>query len=55
MAWSRKTVLVVVAVVAAIAIDPPRVLLAITALYAVSGPVHAAFRRLRRTPADSSP
>ena len=47
-------VLVVVAVVAAIAIDPPRVLLAITALYAASGPVHAAFRRLRRTPAEST-
>lgn len=45
-------VLVVVAVVAAIAIDPPRVLLAITALYAASGPLHAGYRRLRRAPAE---
>lgn len=46
------SVLVVVAVVAAIAIDPPRVLLAIIALYAMSGPVHALYRRVRRTPVE---
>src|SRR5688572_15589828 len=42
-------IVVVLAVVVAIAIDPPRVLLAIGALYALSGPVHAVLRRLRRT------
>ncbi|QOW19894.1 CDP-diacylglycerol--serine O-phosphatidyltransferase [Lysobacter ciconiae] len=48
------SVLVVVAVVAAIAIDPPRVLLAIIALYAMSGPVHAIYRRVRRTPVEAA-
>ncbi len=48
------SVLVVVAVVAAIAIDPPRVLLAIIALYAMSGPVHAIYRRARRTPVEAT-
>ncbi|QOY63114.1 CDP-diacylglycerol--serine O-phosphatidyltransferase [Lysobacter sp. H21R4] len=48
------SVLVVVAVVAAIAIDPPRVLLAIIALYAMSGPVHAIYRRVRRTPVEAT-
>jgi CDP-diacylglycerol--serine O-phosphatidyltransferase len=41
-------VVAVMAVLAGIAIDPPAVLLAITALYAVTGPAHAAWRRLRR-------
>ena len=41
------SVVVVVAVVAAIAIDPPTVLFAIAALYAVSGPVAWAWRRFR--------
>ncbi len=47
-------VLVVIAVVAAIAIDPPRVLLAIIGLYALSGPLYWAYRRLRRTPAETA-
>lgn len=46
------SVLVVVAVVAAIAIDPPRVLLAIIGLYALSGPLHTAYRRLRKVPVE---
>lgn len=46
------TVLIVVVVVAAIAIDPPRVLLAITALYAIYGPLYAAYRRLRKAPLE---
>ncbi len=44
--------IVVLAVVIAIAIEPPAVLLAITALYALSGPLLAAYRRLRRTRGD---
>ena len=44
-------VVVVLAVLAAIAIDPPVVLLTILTLYALSGPGYAAWRRLRRTPA----
>ena len=40
-------IIVVVAVVAAIAVDPPTVLFAIAALYAASGPVAWAGRRLR--------
>ncbi|KIQ96763.1 CDP-diacylglycerol--serine O-phosphatidyltransferase [Lysobacter sp. A03] len=48
------SVLVVVAVVAAIAIDPPRVLLAIIAIYAMSGPVHAIYRRVRRSPVETA-
>lgn len=47
-------VLVVIAVVAAIAIDPPRVLLAIIGLYALSGPLYWAYRRLRKTPVDTA-
>ncbi|WP_206860417.1 CDP-diacylglycerol--serine O-phosphatidyltransferase [Lysobacter changpingensis] len=43
-------IIVVLAVLVGIAIDPPRVLLAIGALYALSGPVYAAFRRVRRAP-----
>src|SRR5690606_41308376 len=42
------TVVVVLAELAATAIDPPRVLLAITGVYALTGPVHAAWRRSRR-------
>ena len=44
-------VVVVLAVLAAIAIDPPVVLLTILSLYALSGPAYAAWRRLRRSPA----
>ena len=40
--------LVVLVVLVGIAIDPPLVLLAITAVYAVSGPAYAMYRRLRR-------
>jgi CDP-diacylglycerol--serine O-phosphatidyltransferase len=40
----------VVATLVAIAIDPPTVLLAICALYALFGPVYALWRRLRRRP-----
>jgi len=43
-------IVVVLAVLVGIAIDPPRVLLAIGALYALSGPVYALFRRVRRAP-----
>jgi CDP-diacylglycerol--serine O-phosphatidyltransferase len=41
-------IVVVVAVLVAIAIDPPTVLLAITAVYALSGPGYWIWRRLRR-------
>lgn len=41
-------ILVVLVVLVGIAIDPPLVLLTITAGYALSGPVYAAWRRLRR-------
>ncbi|MFC3551499.1 CDP-diacylglycerol--serine O-phosphatidyltransferase [Lysobacter cavernae] len=41
-------IIVVLAAVIAIAIDPPSVLLAIGTLYALSGPVYAAWRRLHR-------
>jgi len=41
-------IVVVLAVLVAIAIDPPRVLLAIGALYALSGPGYAIYRRMRR-------
>ncbi|TBR12180.1 MAG: CDP-diacylglycerol--serine O-phosphatidyltransferase [Lysobacter sp.] len=41
-------IIVVVAALVAIAIDPPTVLLAITGLYALSGPGYWAWRRLRR-------
>ena len=47
-------IIVVLAIVIAIAIDPPSVLLAIGSLYALSGPVHAAVRRLRRTPSPQA-
>ena len=42
-------IITVLAVLIAIAIEPPAVLLAITALYAVSGPLQAGYRRLRRS------
>ncbi|MEG3184121.1 CDP-diacylglycerol--serine O-phosphatidyltransferase [Novilysobacter erysipheiresistens] len=45
------SVVVVLAVLAAIAIDPPVVLLTIFGLYALSGPAYAGYRRLRRSPA----
>ncbi|WP_144811139.1 CDP-diacylglycerol--serine O-phosphatidyltransferase [Aerolutibacter ruishenii] len=45
----------VVAVLVAIAIDPPTVLLAICSIYALFGPVYAAWRRLRRRPEDVAP
>jgi CDP-diacylglycerol--serine O-phosphatidyltransferase len=45
-------IIAVLAVVVAIAVDPPSVLLAITALYALSGPVYWLYRKLRRLPAD---
>jgi CDP-diacylglycerol--serine O-phosphatidyltransferase len=41
-------IVVVLAVLVGIAIDPPRVLLAIGALYALSGPAYAIVRRVRR-------
>ncbi len=46
------SVLVVIAVVAAIAIDPPRVLFVIIALYAMSGPAYAIYRRVRKPSAE---
>ncbi len=44
------SVVVVLAVLAGIAINPPLVLLTIIGLYALSGPTYAGYRRLRRTP-----
>ncbi|HZX80981.1 MAG TPA: CDP-diacylglycerol--serine O-phosphatidyltransferase [Lysobacter sp.] len=41
-------IVVVVAVLVAVAIDPPTVLLAVFALYALAGPVYWAWRRVRR-------
>ena len=43
-------IILVVAVVAAIAIDPPTVLFAIAAVYALSGPVAWGWRRVRGNP-----
>jgi len=49
-------IVVVLAVLVGIAIDPPRVLLGIGALYALSGPVYAIARRVRRPSAgEASP
>ena len=48
------SVLIVLAVIAAIAIDPPRVLLAIIGLYALSGPLYATYRRVRKAPAEAA-
>jgi len=47
-------IVVVLAVLVGIAIDPPRVLLAIGALYALSGPAYALFRRVRRAPVSEA-
>lgn len=47
-------IVVVMATVVAIAIDPPRVLLAIGTLYALSGPMYAVVRRLRRPKAPEA-
>ncbi|AXK70914.1 CDP-diacylglycerol--serine O-phosphatidyltransferase [Lysobacter sp. TY2-98] len=41
-------IIIVVAVLVAVAIDPPTVLLGVFALYALSGPFYWAWRRLRR-------
>ncbi|GAB2502851.1 CDP-diacylglycerol--serine O-phosphatidyltransferase [Lysobacter humi (ex Lee et al. 2017)] len=46
-------IVVVVAVLVAIAVDPPTVLLAITGLYALSGIAYAIWRRMRR-PAEAA-
>lgn len=43
-------IVAVLAVVVAVAIDPPTVLFMIFALYALSGPLYWAFRRVRRPP-----
>ena len=48
-------IVIVLAVVVAIAIDPPSVLLAIGVGYALSGPGYWLWRRLRRLPADATP
>lgn len=42
-------IMAVVAIVVAIAIDPPSVLLAVTVLYALSGPLHWLYRKLRHS------
>ncbi len=47
-------IVIVLAVLVAIAIDPPSVLLTIGALYALSGPVYAVWRRLRPSPANGN-
>jgi len=47
-------IIVVLATLIAIAIDPPRVLLTIGTLYALSGPAYAAYRRLRRSPTSGT-
>ncbi|GAB3379063.1 CDP-diacylglycerol--serine O-phosphatidyltransferase [Lysobacter fragariae] len=47
-------IVVVLAVLVAIAVDPPTVLLAITTLYALSGPGYWLWRKLRRLPAESA-
>lgn len=48
-------IIIVLAVLVAIAIDPPSVLLAIGVLYAASGPAYSVWRRMRRLPTDASP
>ncbi len=47
-------IVLVLAVLMAIAIDPPAVLLAITGLYALSGPGYWAYRRLKRLPPEAA-
>ncbi|QDH71010.1 CDP-diacylglycerol--serine O-phosphatidyltransferase [Marilutibacter alkalisoli] len=46
-------IMVVVAVLVAVAVDPPSMLLVVTTLYALSGPGYWAWRRLRRGSDDS--
>ena len=46
---------IVLAALVGIAIYPPGVLLAICSLYALSGPVHAIYRRARRLPVEAAP
>jgi CDP-diacylglycerol--serine O-phosphatidyltransferase len=48
-------IVIVLAVVVAIAIDPPSVLLGIAVCYAISGPVYWLLRRVRRLPPEVSP
>lgn len=48
-------VIVVLAVLVAIAVDPPSVLLGIGVVYALSGPAYALWRRLRRLPPEPAP
>jgi CDP-diacylglycerol--serine O-phosphatidyltransferase len=48
-------IIVILAVVIAIAVDPPIVLLAIGTLYALSGPVYWIWRRLRKMPPEAVP
>jgi CDP-diacylglycerol--serine O-phosphatidyltransferase len=48
-------IVIVLAVVVAIAIDPPSVLLTIGVAYALSGPGYWLWRRMRRLPADTPP
>jgi CDP-diacylglycerol--serine O-phosphatidyltransferase len=47
-------IIVILAVVIAIAVDPPTVLLAIVTLYALSGPAYWAWRRMRRMPPETA-
>ncbi|HEY0659794.1 MAG TPA: CDP-diacylglycerol--serine O-phosphatidyltransferase [Lysobacter sp.] len=48
-------IIVILAVVVAIAVDPPIVLLAIGTLYALSGPIYWVWRRLRKMPPEAVP
>ena len=48
-------IIIVLAVLVAIAIDPPSVLLAIGVLYALSGPVYSVWRRMRKLPVEAAP
>lgn len=47
-------IILVLAVLVAIAIDPPSVLLGIGVLYALSGPVYWLWRKVRKLPAESA-
>ena len=47
-------ILAVLVVLVAVAIDPPAVLLLAAGLYAVSGPAHWLYRKLRRQPAEGT-
>lgn len=46
-------IIIVLAVLVAIAVDPPSVLLAIGVLYALSGPAYSVWRRMRKLPAEA--